>query len=418
VSNPLKDFKDAFRASLPSGVTFDSDISRYFYNGKRFVTEKKVEWYRNYIGGGGAGPALFLIVGQSNAVGSTVFDSGTEHASDTVQWTQDDEEGAVTIPLDHAGATAGDMGFDIEFSRSYREANPSTKIVFIPRAVPGTGFEAGDWNKGDTRYEEAVAAANAAIAYYGVGLTAILWHQGENDANSTSLQTQAQHEASLGTMIDDMRADITGATNVPFIIGNIGYHIDPGGWPNLAEVIAAQRAVAAAKSNCEYVPTYDLTPEADGIHYDAASYRVLGDRFLKVLNGDAASIVFPSGYIPDGEFDRVGSGWATSANWTVAGNGVAVCDGAQGANTQLNSEVTGEVVSGQDYTVEIVVDSISGGTLTGVSHVGTTALQIGTISTAGTYSGTFTAGSDAGNIRIIAGAGCACTISKVSLVDA
>jgi hypothetical protein len=68
VSNSLKDFKDAFRASLPSGVTFDSDVSRYFYNDKRFVTEKEVEWYRNYILKNGGSVLAYTAAYAANSI--------------------------------------------------------------------------------------------------------------------------------------------------------------------------------------------------------------------------------------------------------------------------------------------------------------------------------------------------------------
>ncbi len=46
--NPMKDYVDNFRANLPSGVTYDSDIARYFANGKRFLNEWEVGRYIEY----------------------------------------------------------------------------------------------------------------------------------------------------------------------------------------------------------------------------------------------------------------------------------------------------------------------------------------------------------------------------------
>jgi len=48
-SNPLKDYVEAFRANPPNGVTYDSTIDRYFYNGRRFLNEWSVTQYRKYI---------------------------------------------------------------------------------------------------------------------------------------------------------------------------------------------------------------------------------------------------------------------------------------------------------------------------------------------------------------------------------
>jgi len=40
---------DNFRANLPAGITYDSDIARYFCNNRRFFNEWEVERYLNYI---------------------------------------------------------------------------------------------------------------------------------------------------------------------------------------------------------------------------------------------------------------------------------------------------------------------------------------------------------------------------------
>jgi len=49
MSDEMKDYVDNFRASLPAGITYDSDIARYFANNKRFLNEWEVERYLNYI---------------------------------------------------------------------------------------------------------------------------------------------------------------------------------------------------------------------------------------------------------------------------------------------------------------------------------------------------------------------------------
>ena len=48
-SNPFKYYKDAFRASLPSGMTYDSTLARYFVNNHRFFRPWAAERYLDYI---------------------------------------------------------------------------------------------------------------------------------------------------------------------------------------------------------------------------------------------------------------------------------------------------------------------------------------------------------------------------------
>lgn len=109
-------------------------------------------------------PTLFLVAGQSNAIGQAPFDNGAAHPDGTLQWDKAQGERAATIPLDHPGAQAGTMGLDVAFATAYRTAHPTAKVIFIPVAVADAGFADGRWNPGDDLFATAVAEANAAIA--------------------------------------------------------------------------------------------------------------------------------------------------------------------------------------------------------------------------------------------------------------
>ena len=62
--------------------------------------------------------------------------------------------------------------------------------------------------------------ADAAIAAAGTNarLVAILWHQGESDSG---LLTKSQYAAKGDALCDGFRSRITGATNVPIILGQM-----------------------------------------------------------------------------------------------------------------------------------------------------------------------------------------------------
>lgn len=49
MSNSFRDYKDTFRSNLPTGVTYDSDIARYFVSEKRFVAPYSAEDYSIYV---------------------------------------------------------------------------------------------------------------------------------------------------------------------------------------------------------------------------------------------------------------------------------------------------------------------------------------------------------------------------------
>lgn len=48
-TNPYKEYKENFRGSLPSGVTYDSNTASYFYKNDRFKQPWEVERYRNSV---------------------------------------------------------------------------------------------------------------------------------------------------------------------------------------------------------------------------------------------------------------------------------------------------------------------------------------------------------------------------------
>jgi len=48
-SDSTKEYNEFYRDNLPEGVTYNSTLARYFYEGKRFITIKSVEWFRTYI---------------------------------------------------------------------------------------------------------------------------------------------------------------------------------------------------------------------------------------------------------------------------------------------------------------------------------------------------------------------------------
>lgn len=49
MSNPYSIYKANYIDNLPSGVTYNSEIARFFYNGQRFFTPQAVESYRIYL---------------------------------------------------------------------------------------------------------------------------------------------------------------------------------------------------------------------------------------------------------------------------------------------------------------------------------------------------------------------------------
>lgn len=218
------------------------------------------------------------MMGQSNMIGRPTFDSGASHPTGTKQYNQSDSIVDATIPLDHIGETAGDMGLDVQFAIDFIAARPNDTIVFVPLAQGGTGFVDNEWNPpSDTRYAHAVAQINEVFtANPEYTLLGFMWHQGEADSGNASFETQ------LDAMISAIRSDVTVASSfTPFVLGSfsdgyVGSNTDRIAMRNVVEDTPNREnftAVAAAD---------DLTV-FDGTHFDAASLRTLGSRYYSAL---------------------------------------------------------------------------------------------------------------------------------------
>lgn len=181
---------------------------------------------------------VFLVAGQSNTYAGEILEGSGDTQPDATldstdadifQWGRFSPNNNTVIPavepLDHTGKTTGTetwVGWALTFAKKYKQAGflaGNRKILIIPCGKGSTGFGSGDWNKGDTLYEDAITRTLAALATGSDTniLKAILWHQGENDSQAAYYLA---HEAALLQMIDDMRTDLN-APDVPFIAGGM-----------------------------------------------------------------------------------------------------------------------------------------------------------------------------------------------------
>lgn len=253
---------------------------------------------------------VFSLIGQSNMVGFAPFDGSAGYP---VQAFQVARSGRISggangeiVPaqtlLDHHDGAESFMGLAVQFAIDYAAAHPYDRVLLVPDARSSTSFAGNDWNRGNAFYNSAVARLNTLFAanpdYEFCGF---LWHQGESDTGSVT--DAAAYAGRLDQMIADMRADVSVATaTTPFVVG--------GMVPDWVAGDANRQTVQAALSNTPnrvgataFVDSSGLVPQADGIHFDAASLRQLGARYFTVLE------TLKAGLPPD-----------TSAGWQIEGS--------------------------------------------------------------------------------------------------
>ena len=179
----------------------------------------------------------------------------------------------------------GGFGPEIGLGRTLlaREHRP---LAIVKAAFSGTSL-GGDWNHLDpgprgSCYRALVEETKAALAAAGAkGITlrlrALVWVQGESDANATAAPL---YEKALGEMLTALRRDL----DAPQLIALLAINTHFGGDKNtfVPKIVEAQQALAAQDPRCAYVDTATATI-ANGAHFDTAGTIDIGNRFAEAL---------------------------------------------------------------------------------------------------------------------------------------
>ncbi|MEO8335350.1 MAG: sialate O-acetylesterase [bacterium] len=221
---------------------------------------------------------LFLLAGQSNMAGRGVVED------------EDRVENARIVMLDrmqvwkpavdpvHFDKSIAGVGPGHSFALALANADSTIRIGLIPSAVGGSPISS--WEPGAldaaTRthpYDDAIERARAAMK--DGELKAILWHQGESDANATAAPLYAER---LRALIARFRT-VLGNPTLPFLIGQLG-RFDGNPWDApRTEVDSVQRALATEIPNVAFVSSEGLKDKGDNTHFTAAAARELGRRY-------------------------------------------------------------------------------------------------------------------------------------------
>lgn len=223
---------------------------------------------------------LFLLAGQSNMAGRgrVADDDRVEHPRVRMF----DREGRWVPAVDpmHFDKPIAGVGPGRSFGLAIAGADAAIPIGLVPTAVGGspiTAWEPGVLypETGAHPWDDAMRRAKAAMA--SGELKAILWHQGESDANP---QAAPLYEQRLRSLIARFRSEL-GNPSLPFIIGQLG-RFEGRSWDaSYIEVDAAHRRVAADVPNVAFVSSEGLGDNGDNLHFSADAARELGRRYAE-----------------------------------------------------------------------------------------------------------------------------------------
>jgi hypothetical protein len=191
----------------------------------------------------------------------------------------------------------GGFGPEIGFARALR-AKEKKPLAILKVAFSGTGLRT-DWNPEDMGPSGACFRALFSETRSGLSmarekgielrLRALVWVQGESDANAKDAPVYAER---LATMIERLRLGL----DAPHLVALVGVNTNFGNGTNtfMPEIVAQQKALASKLSRCAYVDTSGVT-YANGAHFDTAGTLEIGKRFAEaLLKLEAASAAEPT----------------------------------------------------------------------------------------------------------------------------
>jgi hypothetical protein len=235
---------------------------------------------------------LFLLAGQSNMAGRGDVAAQDQVVHPRIFVLNRQLEWVPAVEPLHFDKPVAGVGPGLAFARTLVERDAQAVIGLIPAAVGGSPISA--WEPGVTYpetgakpYDDALLRTRHALQR-GV-LRAILWHQGESDANP---QAAPQYEARLRTLIGRFRSEF-GNDRLPLVLGQLGQ------WPERPwdaawkQVDQAHREVAASVPGVQFVSSQGLAHKGDVLHFDAAAARELGHRYAAAFLAPPANPVPP-----------------------------------------------------------------------------------------------------------------------------
>lgn len=218
----------------------------------------------------------FLMIGQSNMAGRGEFEDIEEirNPSCFMLRTGFWEEMREPVNPDHSifhnewhsGVSLAST-FANETSKYYKE-----RVGLIPCAHGGTSIN--QWMPGEILYDHAVMMTKLAMRTS--AFSGILWHQGEQDANT--LESVRAHKEKFYTMITALRKEL-GAENLPLIIGEVSEEYVTRDCRVLMN--EQYRELAKILPCCAVVSAKELSLKKDGIHFNSKSLDVFGKRYFE-----------------------------------------------------------------------------------------------------------------------------------------
>ncbi|MCL2884163.1 MAG: sialate O-acetylesterase [Oscillospiraceae bacterium] len=177
--------------------------------------------------------------------------------------------------------------FGLTFAKAYIDAGrlgPGRRVLIVRSAVGGTGFSDGRWGPMDDLFLRMMDMTDTALRLNSANrAVALLWHQGETDAEHGA--EEEYYFAHLSALVAAVR-ELCGAPGLPFVAGDFVRDWKLKHADICAPVIAATRRVCA-EENARFAELGDLPSNnevlhnGDDIHFSREAQYAIGQRYFK-----------------------------------------------------------------------------------------------------------------------------------------
>ncbi|CAD5254099.1 MULTISPECIES: sialate O-acetylesterase [unclassified Imperialibacter] len=219
---------------------------------------------------------VFIMAGQSNMAGRGIVepqDTVTNPRILTI-----DSLGKVIKakePLHFYEPSRVGLDCGLAFAKTLLPKVPdNVTIMIIPTAVGGSSMS--QW-LGDSLYRNVKLLSNfkekVAIGKQHGEIKAILWHQGESDANERSIEA---YPSKIPQLLATFRS-IVQNDSLPVLMGELGSYSNNNDYWQM--VNTAIREYATTDQNVSVIGTQDLIHKGDTVHFNSAGQREIGKRF-------------------------------------------------------------------------------------------------------------------------------------------
>ena len=219
---------------------------------------------------------IFILAGQSNMAGrGLVAPEDTLSNQRIFSVDKLDQLIYAKEPLHHYEPKLQGLDCGLAFARTLLENIPdSIYVLMVPTAVGGSSVE--QWLNDDehrgVRLLSNFRSKSKLVADLGV-IKAVLWHQGESNANPDKLPT-------YGTKLDSLFGifrEAVGIDTLPILLGELPAF--PKNYDNRQAVNKIIYGYAEMDDWAKVIYTQDLDHKGDSTHFNAAGQRIMGERF-------------------------------------------------------------------------------------------------------------------------------------------